>query len=97
MEALSEKFHVTAIPTLIFFKDGERIGDVKCGDDEKEVPLGDVLSDVLGQFKWILKQDGTPIESIDSFVLTLQKTLVNNGVRVGGMSEEDLRTILDQM
>ena len=65
MEALSEKFHVTAIPTLIFFKDGERIGNVKCGDDEKEVPLGNVLSDVLGQFKWILKQDGTPIESIN--------------------------------
>ena len=32
-----------------------------------------------------------------SAFLTLQKTLVNNGVRVGGMSEEDLRTILDQM
>jgi thioredoxin len=94
-EELATKHHITAVPTMIFFKDGQRIGDLE-GKETKDVPLEEVLNDVLCDFKFLLLHDGQPVDDLASFMLQLKKDPVKDGVMIGFPGEEMLREIIEQ-
>ncbi len=96
-EELGKNHNIHAVPTLIFFKDGKRIGSISKGEP-KEVPLADLLEQVLGgSYEYKVLQNKKPLADIGSLNVTLTRTLVKDGVMVGFCGEEFLREVIDQM
>ncbi|HME56348.1 MAG TPA: thioredoxin family protein [Candidatus Lokiarchaeia archaeon] len=94
-EELAANHHITAVPTMIFFKDGQRVGDI-VGNETKDVPLKDLLEDVLCNYKFQLLHDDQPVDDLASFTLQLNSMAVKDGVMVGFSSEGQVREIIEQ-
>jgi thioredoxin 1 len=96
-ENLGRNHNIHSIPTLIFFKDGKRIGSIAKGEP-KEVPITDLLEQVLGgSYEYQLLQNNKTIKDLDSIKVRLTRTLVKDGVMVGFCGEELLREVIEQM
>ncbi|HMF34033.1 MAG TPA: thioredoxin family protein [Candidatus Lokiarchaeia archaeon] len=96
-EGLCENHNINAVPTLILFKDGQRIGDMLVEDTE-DVTLSEVLTDLLAQdYKYEILQDGQPIEDLSSFAVRLTSIPVKDGVMVGFRDEDEMRAIIEHM
>ncbi len=96
-ENLGRNHNIHSIPTLIFFKDGKRIGSISKGDP-KEVPISDLLEQILGgNYEYQVLQDAKPLEDLDSLKVRLKRTLVKDGVMVGFCGEEQLYDVVKQM
>jgi thiol-disulfide isomerase/thioredoxin len=91
--------NVNAVPTMVFFKDGQRIGDILLGgENDVPLPLADVLADVFEcNYKYQILQDGQPVDDLGPFSVRLTRSPVQNGVMVGFRSEEELREIVARM
>ncbi len=96
-EDLGKNHNIHAIPTLIFFKDGKRIGSISKGEP-KEASLEELLEQVLGgSYEYQVLQNGKPLKDIASLKVRLTRTLVKDGVMVGFCGEELLREVIEQM
>src|SRR5271157_1574988 len=96
-EGLCENHNINAVPTLILFKDGQRIGDMLVEDTE-DVTLSEVLTDLLAQdYKYEILQDDQPIEDLSSFAVRLTSMPVKDGVMVGFRDEDEMRAIIEHM
>ena len=93
--ALAEQFHIHAIPTLLFFKDGQRIGDVQ--GKTVEITLEQFFSETVGGATVKLLKDGSEIDDISNYNLKIIQHIVKDGVMVGFPGEEILRKIIDEM
>lgn len=94
-EALATQHHIHAIPTLIFFKDGKRIGNVE--GDVREVPLDQFFAQVSSDFEFGLVKDGKPIENLSGYQVSLKRMVVKDGVMVGFPGEDVLKEIIEGM
>ncbi|MFX1293417.1 MAG: thioredoxin family protein [Promethearchaeota archaeon] len=92
---LAEKHNIRAIPTLIFFKDGKRIGNVE--GDNIEMPLSEFISKATQGMSVSLLKDGNTINDISAFSIQIKRFLVEDGVMVGFPGEEILRKIIKEM
>src|SRR4030042_6830965 len=64
-EKLGKNHNIHSIPTLVFFKDGKRIGSIAKGD-AKEVPVTELLDQVLGgSYEYQVLQDNKPLKDLD--------------------------------
>ncbi len=96
-EDLGKNHNIHAIPTLIFFKDGKRIGSVSKGEP-KEAPIADLLEQMLGgSYEYQVLQDDKPLKDLATLKVRLTRTLVKDGVMVGFCGEELLREVIEQM
>ncbi len=96
-ENLGRNHNIHSIPTLIFFKDGKRIGSIAKGEP-KEVPIADLLEQVLGgSYDYQLLQNDNVLKDLDSIKVRLTRALVKDGVMVGFCGEELLREVIDKM
>lgn len=96
-EALGKNHNIHAIPTLIFFKDGKRIGSISKGEP-KVVPISDLLEQVLGgSYDYEVLHDNTPLKDMAALKVRLTRTLVKDGVMVGFCGEDLLREVIEQM
>ncbi len=92
---LAEKHHIHAIPTLLFFKDGNRIGNVE--GKTVELPLTKFFAETVGDATIKLSKEGTEISDISSYNVKIMQHIVKDGVMVGFPGEEILRKIIDEM
>ncbi|NHI92486.1 MAG: thioredoxin [Candidatus Lokiarchaeota archaeon] len=93
---LAENHCIQAIPTLIFFKDGKRIGDVP--GDSQELTLKEFFKRATqGQLDVNLSKDGSLIEDLSNYKVTLNRFLIKDGVMVGFPGEEVLRKLIKEM
>jgi len=96
-EELGKNHNIHAIPTLIFFKDGKRIGSITKGDPQ-EIPLEALLDKVLGEsYQYQVLQDNTPLTDLSQLKVLLTRTIVKDGVMVGFCGEDLLRQIIEEM
>ncbi len=96
-EDLGKNHNIHAVPTLIFFKDGKRLGSISKGEP-KEVSIPDLLEQVLGgSYDYQVLQNGKPLKDLDAMKVRLTRTLVKEGVMVGFCGEELLREVIEQM
>jgi len=94
-EELGRKHCITAIPTLIFFKDGQRIGNVE--SDSIKIPLGEFFSKATGGQTCSLLQNGTAVEDISEYEVNIARHLVKDGVMVGFPGEDLLIKVIQEM
>jgi thioredoxin 1 len=94
-EELGSKHNITAIPTLIFFKDGQRIGSIE--SDPIKIPLNEFFSKATGGQKCSLLKDGNVIEDLSEYEVHIAQHLVKDGVMVGFPGEEMLVKIIQEM
>lgn len=93
---LAENHNIQAIPTLIFFKDGKRIGDVP--GDTQELPLEEFFKRATqGQLDITLQKDGKAVEDLSGYKVALNRFLIKDGVMVGFPGEEILRKLIKEM
>ncbi|TFG05177.1 MAG: thioredoxin [Promethearchaeota archaeon] len=92
---LAENHNIQAIPTLIFFKDGSRIGSIP--GRSIEIPLDEFFSQAVGGADITLKKDGGTIDDISNYVVEITQYVVKDGVMVGFPGEEALRKIITEM
>ena len=92
---LAENHGITAIPTLVFFKDGKRIGDVE--GETIEMALGEFFTKATQGLDVSLLKDGTPVEDISNYAIQIKRPLVKDGVMVGFPGEDILRKIINEM
>ena len=92
---LAEKHNIHAIPTLLFFKDGKRIGDV--AGDSSDLPLNEFFSRATQGLKVSLLKDGKPVEDLAAYQVSIKRFLVKDGVMVGFPGEELLRKLIKEM
>ncbi|MHA1130889.1 MAG: thioredoxin family protein [Candidatus Helarchaeota archaeon] len=92
---LAENHNIHAIPTLILFKDGQRIGDVP--GDSVDMPLREFFERAVSDMSVVLLKNGGPVEDLSSYAVKLNRFLVKDGVMVGFPGEELLRKIIDEM
>ena len=95
LEGLAQQHHIHAIPTLIFFKDGKRIGNIE--GDVREIPLAEFFAQVSSDFEFNLVKDGKTVEDTSNYKISLKRMVVKEGVMVGFPGEEVLREIIDGM
>jgi thioredoxin 1 len=96
-ENLGRNHNIHSIPTLVFFKDGKRVGSISKGDP-KEVPITDLLNQVLGgSYEYQVLQNGNPLKDLNAIIVRLTHTIVKEGVMVGFCGEEQLREVIEQM
>ncbi|MHA1651645.1 MAG: thioredoxin family protein [Candidatus Helarchaeota archaeon] len=93
--ALIQKHNITAIPTLIFFKDGKRIGDVP--GETIDMPLEEFFSKATQGMEVGLVKNGTPINDISTYSVQIKRYIVKDGVMVGYPGEELLRKVIKEM
>lgn len=89
---LAEQFHIHSIPTLLFFKDGKRIGDVGGGTDQ--MPLAEFFSKVSTEVTFTLVKDGNDVTDLSSYGIKIKKMLIKDGVMVGFPGEEVLTQVV---
>ncbi len=94
-EALATKHHITAIPTLIFFKDGQRIGNIE--SDPIKISLDEFLTKATGGQTCSLFKDGNAVEDLSSYEIHIARHLIKDGVMVGFPGEELLVKIIKEM
>jgi thioredoxin 1 len=92
---LAENHNIQAIPTLIFFKDGERIGNVE--GRSMELPLEEFFSQAVGGANVTLRKDGTEIGDLSTYMVKITQFLLKDGVMVGFPGEEKLRELIKNM
>jgi len=96
-EDLGRNHNIHSIPTLIFFKDGKRVGSISKGDP-KEVSITDLLDQVLGgSYEYQVLRDGKLLKDLDVMIVRMTRTIVKDGVMVGFCGEEQLREVIEQM
>ena len=93
--ALAEEHNIHAIPTLVFFKDGQRIGDVE--GDSSDMPLDEFFSKVADDIDFELLKDGNPVEDLPNYQVRIKRFLVKDGVMVGFPGEKLLQKIINEM
>ncbi len=92
---LAENHNIHAIPTLILFKDGKRVGDVP--GESVDMPLSEFFSRAVSDMTVVLNKDGTPVEDLSGYSVKLNRFIVKDGVMVGFPGEELLRKIIEEM
>lgn len=96
-EELCANHHITAVPTMVFFKDGTRIGDITT-KGTRDIPLGELLKTVLARdFQYQVLQDDQPVDDLGPFTVRLASIPVKDGVMVGYQDEEKMREIIEQI
>lgn len=94
-EALGTKHNITAIPTLIFFKDGQRIGNIEA--ESIKIPLDEFFSKATGGQTCSLVKEGNSIADVSEYEVCIARNLVTDGVMVGFPGEEMLVKIIQEM
>ena len=92
---LADNHNIHAIPTLVFFKDGKRIGDVE--GDTIDMPLSEFFIKATQGLDVHLLKDGTPVEDLSNYAIQIKRPLIKDGVMVGFPGEEILRKIINEM
>ena len=92
---LADNHNIHAIPTLVFFKDGKRIGDVE--GDTIDMPLSEFFTKATQGLDVHLIKDGTPVEDLSNYAIQIKRPLIKDGVMVGFPGEEILRKIINEM
>lgn len=92
---LAENHNIQAIPTLVIFKDGKRIGDIP--GDASSMSLVDFFQRATQGLDVSLLKDGKEIEDLKGFEISIKRSLVKNGVMVGFPGEEALRKLVKEM
>lgn len=92
---LVEKFHVHSIPTLLFFKNGNRIGSVP--RKTFEISLVKFFAEKGEGATIKMAKDGTEIDDLSSYNLKIIQYAVKDGVMIGFLGEEILRKVIDEM
>jgi len=91
---LAENHNIMAIPTLVIFKDGKRIGDIP--GDASNMPLTEFFQRATQGLDVSLLKDGKEIE-IKGFEISIKRSLVKDGVMVGFPGEEALRKLVKEL
>ncbi|MHA1264540.1 MAG: thioredoxin family protein [Candidatus Helarchaeota archaeon] len=92
---LAEKHNIQAIPTLIFFKDGKRIGNI--AGKSIELPLEELFRQAIGEATVVLQKDGAPVQDLSGYAVKITQYLVKDGVMVGFPGEQLLRQLIREM
>jgi len=94
-EEFGAKHCITAIPTLIFFKNGQRIGNIS--GESMKIPLEEFFSKATGGQNCSLLKDGEALEDLSGYEVNITRNIVKDGVMVGFPGEEVLVKIIQEM